>query len=578
MSYIADNKEIISNIIKRIEDKKDVKQNIINKFFIESNIKANNIYPTVNYRYNNIQDQMNMPINTLSKPLSNPEELDLNTGDQEVLFRLLNDEYYLSEQSLIDQDLVKYIDVARNNDNSDILEFQDLTRYIVQNASDYKKTLKDINGEDFEHLVALISQGNNLQHIMNMEYIPYDQIKTKMDKEISDKDAGLLLKTRSVNRQNYGILKKYYSTSSGKSLYDIFNLNDRNTRLFFEKINVINATVQNKKGKYVKPKTDIMVTFFTLDKNEPVSISYKNRKIFYNDTLNISLKQNTFIGFQNTSIDFENPSVANIISLVRSRISQLTNDSKLGQNIGMDCVKTLKRKYPDVSNINKLKITITPNHLGNMDFAIAGKNDVFTYNTFSNRKLGELDPSSDFNSSLKFLYGNFDDSKGNSNALLHVKNQTSLGNINDLLNKIQPISLYNQDLIEQIKKLNLAYSFTFEYKIFFTFDRIQKVYSQEEIKECKLIIYDKNKPIKENTRFNKYLFKSLDDLYDFSYQIMKKLSIVNKVQLKQINAMTMYETIYFKILKHKTNKVIGTIYNTENKQFIPVYKVSVKRV
>ncbi len=570
------NKEIISNLIKRIENKKDVKQNIINRFFIDENIKAQDIYPTIKYRYNNIQDEMNIPINILDKPLSNYEELDINIGDKDILFNQLNDNYYLSEQDIINQNIINNINIAKNNNKQDIKEFQLLVKDIIKNSPEYKKTLNNIKGDDFEYLISLISQGKNIDNIMNLEYIPYDKIKDNIDKEINIKDIENLLKPKKIQKQNYDIFKKYYSTKSKMSLFDIYNLSDSNTLLYFEKINVINSKIDIGKGKFVKPKTDIKITFFTISKKDPLDIAYKNRILYTDDTLNISLKQNTFIGYHHIKFKFNNNSENNVYKQIFNMIKTLTSDNNLSNNIAFDCLKTYKRKYDIIENISEIHIYITPNHTANMIYP--NSNKYFGYNTFSNKKLKDLDNSENNKSSIKFLTGNFVDFRGNTNALLHVKNQSSLGNINSLLKNIEPISEYNTDLIEQIKNLNIGYTFITNKIKLFNFEKVQKLYSEQEIKDNKYIIYDSKDSktyINENLKFNKYLFKTLDDLFDFSNNIVKKLSIKTRTPIAK--NYKSHDILYYKILKKNIDVIIKSIYNIDNKKYIPVYKVSLKK-
>lgn len=550
------NKEIIANLIERINNKKNVKNNIINKFFLDkNNIKAEDIYPTINYRYENNIDEINIPITNLREVLSNKEELDTNIGDKEILFKQLNNNYYLSEQDVINKNIIKNIDIANSNNKKDIKEFQLLVKDIISDAKDYKKTLNKVTGGDFEYLISLISQGKNIDNVLNMEYIPYDKIKNNINKELEDKDLQLFLKNKKINKNNYNIFKNYYSTKSNNKLFDIFKLNENNT-LYFEKISVMNLKMKLKDGRLVSPKTDIKITFFTLDNTKSLKEAYENRIIYFDDTLNISLKQDSFGAYQTIKVNNDGTSM---YKNMEYKISDMTSDMNLAKTITNDCFKYFNRKYED--NINSIEISITPNN------SLKGNRN-FNKDFKSSFKLKDIDKSDNFKSSMKFLYGNFKNSIGNANALLHVKNKSSLGNINSLLKLIEPISNYNTELIERVKELNIIYSFSLRKIRLFNFEKVKNHYTYQELND-KYIIYDSNKPINENFNFNDYLFKDIKDLFIFSKNIITKLRKKYKID---INTDKPYESICY-ILNNRFDTKIKNIYNYKK----PRYEVKITK-
>lgn len=550
------NKEIIANLIERINNKKNIKNNIINKFFLDkNNIKAKDIYPTINYRYENNIDEINIPIINLREALSNKEELDTNIGDKEILFKQLNNNYYLSEQDVINKNIIKNIDIANSNNKKDIKEFQLLVKDIISDAKDYKKTLNKVTGGDFEYLISLISQGKNIDNVLNMEYIPYDKIKNNINKELEDRDLQLFLKNKKINKSNYNIFKNYYSTKSNNKLFDIFKLNENNT-LYFEKISVMNLKMKLKDGRLVSPKTDIKITFFTLDNTKSLREAYENRIIYFDDTLNISLKQDSFGAYQTIKVSNDGTSM---YKNMEYKIADMTSDMNLAKTITNDCFKYFNRKYED--NINSIEISITPNS------SLKGNRN-FNKDFKSSFKLKDIDKSDNFKSSMKFLYGNFKNSIGNANALLHVKNKSSLGNVNSLLKLIEPISNYNTELIEQVKELNIIYSFSLRKIKLFNFEKVKNYYTYQELND-KYIIYDSNKPINENLNFNDYLFKDIKDLFIFSKNIITKLRKKYKVD---INTDKPYETICY-ILNNRFDTQIKNIYNYKK----PRYEVKITK-
>lgn len=549
---------VLSEIIEKINTKKNNPNNILNRFFIKNDITANDIFPTILYS-NNIEDnfnkEINLPITLFNKSLLNKEENNVNIGDNYILYNNLDNNYLLSEQNIIGQNINKNIDIAKSNNKKDIKDFQKIASDIIENTNNYNDVLK-IKGKDFEYLIDFNSQGQNITNLLNMKYIPFDQIKKDIDHEIDYKELSRYLNRCKVNKNKYNILKKYFYKN--ETLYNIYNLKNKNINLYFEKITVLNSSALTQNNIITSPKTDIVISFFTMDNKLKLEESYKKRKI-YTETLNISLKQDTFVSYQNIKLNYSNYKNKDfnlIFNKMYDKIHSMTNDLQLSKNISQNCLNLFLNKYKDLNNIQTIYCYITPHNLSNFKYKLQN-NKTFTYSVQSEYTLGDIDKTPNKLGSIKFFRGNFKNELHNSNALLHVKNKSSLRNINDLLSNIQPISEFNNDLYEIIDKTHILYTFILKKNMFLNFEKVSLFLSEEEVEKYKYYIYNPNNTINTLISFDKYLFKNLNDLQKFSQNIL------NMCNIKITN--NPYKQLILMINNKHVSNIKSFIYNIKNK-------------
>ena len=572
-----DNNEIIAKLIAKIDSKSNVKNNVFNLFFNEGNTEIDSFYPSLRYK-NNIEDSfnknINLPINKLKDPMMLQEEKNIKMGDNYILYEDLSNDIMISEKDFIIKGISKYKDIANNNTEKDLIEFQSAISNIIRYTESYKEELMNVGGKEFESLVSLVGEGNGLNNKFQLSYIPYEQIKNRVELEIEEKTLRQYLDRKKINKSLYKKLKHIYSTTGGKSLYDIYCLNDRKTELYLENISTLTFQSKASNGQYVAPKTDIIVTFFTLKTDKKLVEAFKERVVYNNETLNISVKQDTFISFHNVSIDLKDKATnkKNLYTELHKLLVSTTDNPIVSESIARDCIRNINIRDKEfntfIKSISQVKIFITPTNLNfNNTYGGGVHNLMFK----SKYKLGHMDRSSDKKNALKFLYGNFKDSYGNSNAMLHVKNKSNLYGIDSILYNIKPISLWNVDLINQLKNLNLYYLVSFKNRNMLNIHNKKVYLDLSTVQKNKFYIFSGK--VNLNYSFDSYYFQGKKDLTTFSKIILDKIN--NGSRIKTIYK-DYYEELVFILNTYGYNKTVKEVINLEinnnNKEMIKMFK------
>lgn len=531
------NNDIISNIINKINEKKDVKNNVINYFFNDNN-NIDNIFPLIKYKdskYSNYNKFINIPINKFKNINLYDEEKDINIGDDYIYYTNNYDNILLSEQDVINKNILNNNELINSNTNKDIQDFLNLSNDIIKYSDNYKNELNNISGKNFETLFANITQGNNYKNILSLEHIPFDKIKEQINNEYDEKSIANYLKNKKIFKYNYEIFKKFYSTKNySKTLYDIYNLSDKNRDIYLDNISVYGGYGITKEKKYVSSKTDITISFFVLDKKYGNIKNMLNNAEKFKDTLNISLKEDDYYGYQNIRSSGEN-----IIKDLFNKILDMSN-IKIAKNVITDLNYKLLRLVP-IDVIEEINILITHKNSSNLDNYV-----------ISDKKLKDFCPG-EKKVLVKFMYGSFVNYQANANAFLSVKNKSDVSNINKILNLIQPIDFYNQDLISYLENLNVIYNYTV--KNLFNIKKRNSNYDKTKIIYNKKLI---------NTEIKKYLFKSEDDIYNFIKQLHFLIIKNNK------------NNVSFNKVKNSLYKAIMNNSNLKVFDFINIMKNSIK--
>lgn len=584
------NQDIISNIIKTISNNSSANNNVINRFFNKNNISANNIFPNISYK-TNIEDiyssDINMPINKFKDVINKEEEYSTEQGDDFIMFNNLGNQIMLSEKDVKMKNILGLTDVIRQNTNSGMLEFQSLIDNIVKYTENYKAELKNINGKDFETLVTLLSQGQDIKNILNSKYIPYDQIANKANAKFSDNVIIAFLKRKLVKKDLYYHFKKFYSpVNKNKTLYDTYNLDDKNIELYVENISTYGGLGHTKENKLTSPKTDMKIIFFTIDNRIPLSSAYENRKIYNNDSLNVSIKQDTFVGYQTISVNLskvDHIDEGSIISQIKNITNSMISNNAISTSISNDCVFKLKQMSKGIkqmndiySNLRSIKIIITPNESGSMKNYIGDTQKNFSYYAASDKRLGDFDSSKNKKYIIKFLYGNFIDISSNANSMLHVKNKSNINSINNVLPLLEPISVFDEDIIRKISNLSVVYIYSLKKLKLMNINCEYNNYDYNQLKSNSIVIFNSKNDFKTNISFDSYLFKSKKSIDIFVDCIFEKISYIVRMKPSE----TTYNAVINSVRQYGEKMLISQFIDTISKKIInakKVYKATTKQ-
>lgn len=584
------NQDIISNIIKTISNNSSANNNVINRFFNKNNISANNIFPNISYK-TNIEDtyssDINIPINKFKDVINKEEEYSIEQGDDFIMFNNLGNEIMLSEKDVKIKNILGLTDVISQNTNSDILEFQSIVDNIVKYTDNYKAELKNINGKDFETLVTLLSQGQDIKNILNSKYIPYDQIANKSNAKFADNVVIAFLKRKLVKKDLYYHLKKFYSPiNKNKTLYDIYKLDDDNVELYVENISTYGGLGHTKENKLTSPKTDMKIVFFTIDNRISLSSAYENRKIYNNDSLNVSIKQDSFVGYQTISVNLskvEHIDEGGIINQIKNITNSMISNNAISTSIASDCAFKLKQMSKGIkqmndiySNLRSVKIIITPNESGSMKNYIGNTQKNFSYYAASDKLLGDFDNSKNKKYIIKFLYGNFIDTSSNANSMLHIKNRSNINSINNVLPLLEPISVFDEDIIRKVSNLSIVYIYSLKKLKLMNINCEYNNYDYNKLKTKSVIIFNNKDDFKTNVSFDSYLFRSKKAIDLFVDCVFEKVSYVVRMKPSE----TTYNAMINSVRQYGEKMLISQFIDTVSKKIInakKVYKATTKQ-
>lgn len=561
------NDNIKQNILNKINNNSDANKNVLD-YFLNNDINISSIFPNIPYKTDEnstFSSYITLPINKLKKPSLIQEEHLVSEGDDYILFSSFGKDIMLSEQYIADNNLMSNKELLNKFRKQDILEFQKDLSDIMKNSDNYKKELKNISGKEFENLTSLMVNSKNISTIESMDYIPYTEIQERVEKEFSNNSVTSMLRAKKVLKKNYSYFKNIYSTrNTSSNLYDLFNLHDNNTLLYVDEVSIYGGNGITSDNKNVSPKTDILIKFFTTDKREKdLLLAYENR-VNLSDTINISLKQDKYYGYQNISLNYSNRKVSNmqyIRSDILQKITQMST-TEIGNTIANDiCDNYITQLINDekyLSNIEKIEILITHNETtkSNTDYCKTFKSSYKLGNTTSNK----IDI-------LKFLYGNFSNYEANANTFISIKNKNDVANINKLLPLLTPISNYNTDILEYASNLNILYSITLKKVKFYNINGRFEFMTFEKVKNERYVNYNGGY-INKSIPLSTYTFSNEQQLRDFIENICKSVfsrikTRINKYELitnikKQVteNNSISYNTLV-EILINKLNKQDG---------------------
>lgn len=529
---MSNNNDIIANIMNKINSKKDIKDNVINYFFIENN-NINNIFPNVRYStddISNFSNYINLPINKFKGINNFEEEKSLDIGDKVIKLTNGFDDYYLSERDVISKNILENQNLINGNNIGDINEFIDISSDIIQYAENYKETLNDISGKDFETLFSVIAQGNNIKNINSLKHIPFEKIGETIEKEQDDKAITNFLKTKKVFKYNYDVLKNIYSTRmTSKTLFEVYGLDDPDRELYVDNISVYGGAGVTKDKKVVSPKTDVTITFFVLDKKHgDLKTMFEHAERFNSDTLNISLKQDDYYGYQNIISDKDN-----INKSLYEKLSSVSNTT-IAKNILNDIHYNIFRIYP-LDFVEEVRVLITHKQ------SVSSAKNVIV----SNKKLGDFCPG-DKRVLVKLMYGSFVNYQANSNAFLSVKNKSDVFGINKVMKLIKPISFLDEELIKYLEGLNVVYIFSMK-EMLNIFNKNVQHNTHKQIYSGKII----------DVKIINYLFKGSDDINDFFRQVHRRVN----GNIESFISFDKVKNMVYDILRNDIN---STVYNTIN--------------
>lgn len=600
MSKIADNNiEIINKILKRRQEKSNVKDNIFNVVYGRGVFDGNSLFPTINTTNeitnagdNIFESELGLPITIFNDGINNLD------GDSNFLHyqNNLNEDVLLQKQDIITQNISKHRPIMESTTDSDMLELQHSLTYILQEQDEYKKYLSKVAGTDFEHLVAFTSQGKNLDNLLKHKYVK--DASKNAENEVTDKVMRSFLYKKRVNKRERKLLKNIYSVNnSSASLYDIYMLENKTEELYVEKISVINKSAFTDTGLEVMPKADIEVLFFKLNNQySNLEESYRKRIIFNSEPLNISVKMAEFRGYHTVDVRAYGMKLKTEDEVKKNLHTKLIGagaSQNMATAIENDCFRSLSKflsdnKIKKDSNIDIMdflfNLQIAVSHNSHSDMESYQKKGAIHYATFypGSKTLGQFDSDVDKKNAIKFLGGNFNiHTKGNANAKLHVKNKSSIGNINMLLNSIEPISFHNKMMIKLLNEININYAFIFKSVGMFNISGKRNTLEIKDIN--KFFISTKKERYDDKTPLEIYLFndkKDIDDLKQYIYmEILKGLKPeVKKIIQKNIDTYLNNSIFNNKYLRLSCNKFIPTIIEKINKDVSGEVKESGKKV